>query len=179
MPDLMPYLSQLSLQERPEIMVYGKQAHQNRDIAFYSDVSAGYKYSRQTIKSQPLDNSPDIGGISLMRWLLDTVNAGLGTTFNGILVNRYNTGEDYISAHSDDETALSKGMVAGISFGATRTFRIRDKESKKILLDLPHQSGMLVVMDGADFQKLYTHEIPVQKRIKEQRISVTFRHHLY
>jgi len=30
---------------------------------------------------------------------------------------------------------------------------------------------------GGNFQKLYTHEIPIQKKIKESRISFTFRKH--
>ena len=30
---------------------------------------------------------------------------------------------------------------------------------------------------GGNFQKLYTHEIPIQKKIKEYRISFTFRKH--
>ena len=30
---------------------------------------------------------------------------------------------------------------------------------------------------GGDFQKLYTHEIPIQKKNKEPRISFTFRKH--
>lgn len=35
---------------------------------------------------------------------------------------------------------------------------------------------MLIVMDG-DFQSYYTHEIPIEKNIINDRISLTFRHH--
>lgn len=179
-PDLFPYLSQLPLQIKPEITVWGKPGHQNRDIGFWGE-GEGYRYSRQIIRSTPLDQSPDVGGISLMRWLLESLNQSLGTNFNGILVNRYNNGNDSIGKHSDDESALDKetSMVAGLAYGATRTFRIRDKKTDQILLDYPHQSGTLIVMQGKNFQKRYTHEIPVQKRVMDCRISVTFRHHLH
>jgi len=58
-----------------------------------------------------------------------------------------------------------------------RKFRIRDKSTKKIVLDYDHQPGTLLVMSG-EFQKQFTHEIPIQKKIKDERISITFRHHI-
>jgi alkylated DNA repair dioxygenase AlkB len=176
--ELLPYLEQIKFLNHPPITVYGKHSNQNRNIAFFSDESEGYRYSNQIIKSTPLDDSPKYGDINLLKWLLETVNKTLDTSFNGMLINEYENGTDYIGAHGDNETALSKGKVACISFGATRTFRIRNKATKQILFDLPNKSGMLTVMDGINFQRLYTHEIPVQKKIKDKRISVTFRHHL-
>lgn len=122
----------------------------------------------------PLSSAP------LLQHLLPGVNQSLGTHFNGILVNHYINGEKYIGAHSDDERGLDKGgrnMVAGIAFGAIRKFRIRNKQTKAIVLDYPHTPGTLIVMEG-DFQKEFTHEIPIEKKVKEERISVTFRHHI-
>ena len=40
------------------------------------------------------------------------------------------------------------------------------------------ESGNMVQMSG-NFQKEFTHEIPVEKKIKEERISFTFRRHLH
>ena len=37
---------------------------------------------------------------------LTQVNDIFGANYNGILVNKYKTGDDYISAHSDDEKNL-------------------------------------------------------------------------
>ena len=67
--------------------------------------------------------------------LLAQINDFFGTEYNGILVNKYKTGEDYISAHSDDEKCLNDVGVVAISYGATRKFRIRDKRTKKIVRD--------------------------------------------
>jgi alkylated DNA repair dioxygenase AlkB len=57
------------------------------------------------------------------------------TNYNGILVNKYKSGEDYISKHSDDEKNLDDSGVISISYGATRKFRIRDKKTNVIVKD--------------------------------------------
>ena len=67
-----------------------------------------------------------------LKLLLDYINKKFNSDFNGILVNKYLKGTDYIGRHSDDETGLSNVGVLAISFGAVRKFRIRDKETKKL-----------------------------------------------
>jgi alkylated DNA repair dioxygenase AlkB len=156
------------LQERPEIIVYGKQCKQNRYVSFFSNSSIGYKYSGKLMKSIPVPEP--------MLELLISVNKLLGAEFNGILVNKYMDGNDYISAHSDDEKGLDTIGVVSISYGAERNFRIRNKKDKKIIHnELTTHSSILHM--GGNFQQLYTHEIPIQKKIKEPRISFTFRKH--
>ncbi len=101
--------------------------------------------------------------------LLETTNEIFNTEFNGILVNKYMDGNDYIGAHSDDESGLDSVGVVSISYGAERIFRIRDKINKNILFeDNTTHCGILHM--GGNFQSLYTHEIP--------RISFTFRKHI-
>jgi alkylated DNA repair dioxygenase AlkB len=167
-------LAQLQLVEEPPINIMGKQCHQRRNIGFFSDTSIGYEYSRQTMYSKPLSMAP------VLQHLIPAINTSLSTNFNGVLVNRYINGEKYIGAHSDDEKALDKNgrnMVVGLAYGpGVRTFRIRDKETKKIVLDYLHEPCTLIVMEG-NFQKCFTHEIPMQKRVQGDRISITFRNH--
>lgn len=173
-PDIFDRLKTVPLYEEPPIMIMGRECKQRRNVGFFSDESIGYKYSGQTMKSVPLAEAP------VLQTLLPLLNTSLGTSFNGILVNSYINGEKYLSAHSDDERGLDKNgrnMVAGISFGAIRTFRIRNKQSKSIVLDYQQEPGTLLVMEG-DFQKEFTHEIPIQKKIQNERISITFRHHI-
>jgi alkylated DNA repair dioxygenase AlkB len=156
------------LLEQPEIIVYGKPCRQHRNIGFFSDESIGYNYSKKLMASQPL--SPCLSE------LLATINTMLGTKFNGILVNKYMDGTDYIGAHSDDETGLDGLGVVSISYGAERIFRIRNKNDKTIVCDeVTTHCGILHM--GGNFQRLYTHEIPIQKKIKEPRISFSFRKH--
>lgn len=109
--------------ENPKINIYGKSAIQHRSIGFFSNNSIGYYYSGQLAKSQTLTNNLSI--------LLDKINIKFDSKFNGILVNKYINGNDYIGAHSDDETSLDKCGVVCISYGAVRKFRIKDKITKK------------------------------------------------
>ena len=156
------------LLENPKINIYGKSAIQHRSIGFFSNDSIGYYYSGQLAKSQSLSENLSI--------LLNKINTKFGGKFNGILVNKYINGNDYIGAHSDDETSLDKCGVVCISYGAVRKFRIKNKITKKTIVDIPTISNNILNM-GGDFQKEFTHEIPIEKKIKEVRYSFTFRKH--
>ena len=156
------------LQERPEIIIFGKKCNQQRNVGFFSDKSVGYKYSNKIMESKSLSKS--------MNELLSIINNTMNVEFNGILVNKYIDGNDYISPHSDDEKELDKNGVISISFGAERKFRIRNKKTKDIVLDETTTHCCILHM-GGNFQKLYTHEIPIEKKIKNERISFTFRKH--
>lgn len=152
----------------PEIIVYGRVCKQRRDVSFFSNTSIGYKYSGKTAPSKQLTAN--------LAKLLRSINKLYGAEFNGILVNRYNTGSDYISAHSDDESNLDPIGVVAISYGSSRIFRIRDKKTKTIVNDFYTENNSILHM-GGDFQKEFTHEIPIEKGIIEPRYSFTFRKH--
>lgn len=156
------------LDVRPKIIICGKECNQNRNVGFFSNESIGYKYSNSIAKSKPLGK--------YSKRLLKAINKKFGSNYNGILINKYIDGSDNIGAHSDDESGLDDCGVVAISFGATRKFRIRNKSDKKIVLDVDVDNGSILHM-GGDFQKVYTHEVPVQKKIKETRYSFTFRKH--
>ena len=108
--------------------------------------------------------------------LLDIINNEFGTQFNGILVNKYMDGNDYISAHSDDESGLDLIGIISISYGSERIFRIRKKDTKHIVYDELTTHCSILHM-GGNFQKLFTHEIPIEKKVKGVRYSLTFRKH--
>ena len=152
----------------PEIKIFGKICHQRRCVGFFSNESIGYYYSNQLSKSKSMTES--------LEELLKMVNTIYNTNFNGILINKYQNGNDYISAHSDSEENCDVNGVVAISYGATRKFRIRDKNTKKIIQDFSLNHGDMLIM-GGDFQKEFTHEIPIEKKIKNSRISFTFRKH--
>lgn len=172
-PDFFDQIKSIPLLVEPPIVVFGVQRNQNRNVAFFSDHSTGYKYSGQIMESSPLSDYP------LLQHILQHTNNVLGTKFNGILINSYINGEKSIGAHSDDESSLDKTnkMVASIAYGAIRKFRIRDKSTKKIVLDYQHTPGTLLIMDG-EFQSDFTHEIPKELKVHDERISLTFRYHI-
>ena len=156
------------LLEKPPIKMRGKTVHQQRDVGFISNESIGYYYSGQLAKSKPMKPN--------CLKLIKLINERFGVDNNGILVNRYNGGKNYISDHSDDEKNIDKGGVIAISHGAVRKFRIRDKLTKKIVLDIPTLTNSILHM-GGDFQKEFTHGIPVEKKVEGIRYSLTFRKH--
>ena len=160
--------------EEPEITVYGKKCHQQRDIQFRSDESKGYFYSGQCAEAQPMTPACAL--------LLDAANKICATamgpaSFNAILINRYKNGKKNVGAHSDAEHGLDKRAgVFAMSYGATRKFRIRKKQGKGIAGDFPARHGYALQMKG-EFQKEFTHEIPKEAKVEEERISFTFRKH--
>lgn len=156
--------------KNPKVKVYGKECICHRRVGFFSDASAGYPFAGQIAKSLPLNSHPSLPP------LLDEINTVLHTKFNGILINHYLDGSDYIGKHRDDERTLYNGVVAAISLGESRNFRVRRYCSDEIVANIPTEHGQLLVMDGT-FQKEFTHEIPVQKRVEGGRISLTFRYH--
>lgn len=158
------------LAQKPDIVVYGKACKQQRNVGFFSNESSGYNYSTQTMHSQPMSAELDR--------LLKIINERFHTQYNGILCNEYPDGNHVVGGHSDDERALDPtGGIVAISWGATRIFRIRDKRTKKIVVDVNASHLSVIKMSGQHFQQCYTHEIPKQARVKDKRVSFTFRKH--
>jgi alkylated DNA repair dioxygenase AlkB len=119
-------------------------------------------------KAQPLTEN--------LRLLLNYINNKFESDFNGILVNKYRDGNDYISEHSDNEKEISDKGVISVSYGAVRKFRIRNKITKKIIKNIPTENYQIIEMAG-NFQKEFLHGIPIEKKVKDERISFTFRKH--
>lgn len=156
------------LELKPPIIVWNKTVNQQRDVGFFSNKSIGYHYSNQLSPSKPLTLNLEL--------LLEHVNKMFNSNFNGILINRYTDGLNYIGPHSDDEKNLDASGVIAISYGGERIFRIRDKKTKQIFKDIQIKNLDIIHM-GGDFQKEFTHEIPQTKKFTEPRYSFTFRHH--
>ena len=160
------------LLRHPKFYMYGKERHQRRDVGFFvSDPKIkGYKYSNQSIPSQPLPG--------ILKDFLKHFNEKCKTNHNSILVNRYENGQDYISAHSDDERELvPSANVSSLSLGgkdSTRTFIFKDKKTKKIVKKLELCPGTLVdMLPGC--QKRFTHQINKTQKHRGIRISLTLR----
>ncbi len=158
------------LDVNPEIRIFDKTCHQHRSVGFFSDVSKAYNYSTSKTPSKQL--------LPCLVQLLAYINTKFNSDYNGILINKYANGDDYIGKHSDDEHGLdSRVGVISLSYGAIRKFRIRNKQTGKIEMDIPTDPRKIIQMSGM-FQKEFTHEIPVEKKIKNVRYSMTFRKHV-
>ena len=154
--------------EYPEIIISGKAYQQGRFIGFFSNESEYYYYYNKLSPSKPMTRT--------LSELLIIVNKMYDSNFNGILINKYKNGNDYICANSYNDKNCDLSNVVTISYGATRKFRIRKKNDKKFKTDFKLVSKSMLQM-GGNFQQEFTHEIPIEKRVKTERISFTFRKH--
>lgn len=74
--------------------------------------------------------------------------------------------------HRDNEPEMDTRLIASVSLGASRSFKIRDRQSKESwTLDLDH--GSLLVMEN--MQENYEHSLPRRKKVEGMRINLTFR----
>ena len=169
----------MDIPPHPPLMIHGKACTPKRCTAFFSDVSAGYAYSRITMPSRPLTPELKI----LMGWVSTWLSARVGheVVVNGILVQKYGD-EGAIADHRDDESGLLPGDagVFAISAGAAKPFKVTtwDAAGKRVVA-ADHRTGHAEAlwMGGADFQKVCVHGVRKLKACAGTRVSWTFRCH--
>lgn len=146
------------------IIVYGKRYLQPRLTAWFGE--AGYTYSGLTLAPAPMT--------PLLTQLRATVEELTGHRYNSVLLNYYRDGADSMGMHSDNEPELGpQPAIASLSLGATRTFILRHKTTKRtVKLDLP--DGSLLLMAG-DLQKHWLHGINKTVKPLGARLNLTFR----
>jgi alkylated DNA repair dioxygenase AlkB len=148
------------------INLYGKNTLLPRITSWYGDQGKSYSYSG--INSNPNDWNK---GLIYIKQRLEEV---AGVEFNGVLMNWYRDGEDYLNWHTDDEKELGKNPIIGsVNFGATRDFVIR-KNDKSLKITIPLNHGTLLIMKG-ELQHHWQHSVPKRKKVKDTRINLTFR----
>ena len=109
-----------------------------------------------------------------LREITARVNSKLGSQFNTILLNKYKDGDDCIGYHRDKETGWRPDTgFATLAFGAERDFLLKHEESG-IVETTSHRDGWVLHLPSPMNQE-YLHAVPKRKRVKECRISLTFR----
>lgn len=96
--------------------------------------------------------------------------------FNSVLLNLYRNGNDGVSWHSDREENFGKdAIIASVSFGETRMFRMRHKFRKEIpMIEIPLHHGSFLLMAGTT-QSFWQHQVPKTAKEILPRINLTFR----
>ena len=104
------------------------------------------------------------------------VEAETNFTFNSVLLNLYRNGKDGVGWHSDrTENFGQNQIIASVSFGETRPFRLRHKTRKDLpMLEIPLTHGTLLFMAGTT-QTHWEHHIPKTAKDILPRINLTFR----
>lgn len=153
--------------EQHYIKLFGKTHAQPRLSALYAENESSYTYSG--LKLQPLKYH------SLLENLKEKLKVITPTHFTHCLANLYRDGTDSMGLHADDEKELgSNPVIASVSLGAARKFRLKHRERKGEKQDFLLEHGSLLLMQGPT-QHYWKHELPRTKKPVGPRINLTFR----
>ncbi|MBA8884620.1 alpha-ketoglutarate-dependent dioxygenase AlkB family protein [Dokdonella fugitiva] len=149
------------------LRIFGRDVPTPRLSCWMGDAGAAYTYSGARFTPTPW--TPTVAR------LRDELHERYGLAFNSVLANLYRDGRDTVGWHSDDEAELGpEPVIASLSFGAPRTFRLRARHTRTPALSIELAHGSLLVMEGAT-QRLYQHALPRRAGVTAPRINLTFR----
>jgi alkylated DNA repair dioxygenase AlkB len=107
-------------------------------------------------------------------WMAEVLSDRYRVRFTQIGVNLYRDGSDSVAWHGDRVAReLPEAVVALVSLGATRPFRLRPAGGGPSVLYRPGPGDLLVM--GGSCQRTWQHSVP-KCRGAGPRISVQFRH---
>ena len=152
-----------------KIKFYGKESLVPRLESWHGDEGMSYTYSGIRMDAKPWTKN--------LLVIKESIEPIAKTTFNSVLINYYRDGKDRVAWHSDDEKELGKNpVIASVSLGAERKFKLRHKKYKENQLqhEVFLQSGSLLLMSGST-QHHWLHEIPRTAKPIGPRINLTFR----
>lgn len=145
--------------------IVGRSVPLPRLTAWHGD--AGYRYSG-------IDNPPR-AWTPLLLELRAVAERVADSTFNSVLLNLYRDGSDGMGWHADDERPLGRDpVIASLSFGATRRFRLKHRTEPGLALSLELPPGSCLVMAGV-LQHHWRHALPKTTRPVGPRVNLTFR----
>lgn len=151
------------------IVLFGREVLEPRRVAWYGAPEAAYTYSGRP--NVPLPWTPHLSDLHRR------VEAFVGETFNGVLLNHYRSGQDSMGFHADDEPELGpRPIIASLSLGATRRFVFapKRKAAHERRFEVELDDGSLLVM-GPGVQAHWKHGVPKTTRPVGPRINLTFR----
>ena len=153
--------------QQDQIKFFGKMIDIPRLTAWYGDNDKPYTYSG--IPMQPHPWTPYLLEIK------SKIEKEALVNFSSVLLNRYRDGKDGVAWHCDDERELGINPVIGsVSFGATRTFKLRNLSDKSLVEKVELSHGSFILMKG-ETQHKWEHEIPKTSKPLSERINLTFR----
>jgi alkylated DNA repair dioxygenase AlkB len=153
--------------ERHRLRLFGREVDSPRLSCWIGDADAAYTYSGTRFTPRPWTPA--------CAELREDISALCGERYNSVLCNLYRDGRDSMGWHSDDETELGpQPVIASLSLGAPRRFRLRHRRDPAQRLELDLASGSLLLMAGAT-QRNYRHDLPKSARVAGPRINLTFR----
>ena len=152
--------------QEDEVILFGQKRILSRKVAWMGDNGLTYSYSGTSKTASPW-TAP-------LMSIRERVEKLSGHPFNTCLLNLYHDGSEGMGWHSDDEKTLGRNpVIASVSFGAERIFKLKHRKSKEVVSVLLEQ-GSLLIMKG-ETQHHWVHTMPNTKRVTTPRINLTFR----
>ena len=149
-----------------EAIIFGKRIITKRKVAWYSDTTFSYTYSKTTKEAL-------VWTAELLQ-LKKIIERKTGETYNSCLLNLYHSGDEGMGWHSDGEKELKKnGAIASVSLGAERKFAFKHKETKEVVSQVLAHGSVLVMKDQT--QSHWLHRLPPTTRVSTARVNLTFR----
>ena len=149
------------------IKIFGKEIMQPRLTAWYGNSDKPYTYSGITM--HPVLWTPALLAIKRKIEVVAQVE------FTSALLNLYRDGKDSMGWHRDNENELGiNPVIASVSFGASRIFKLRLYENKGISKSMELGDGSFLLMQG-ETQHYWEHHIPKTDKPVGERINITFR----
>ena len=148
-----------------ELNVFGRKLVP-RLTAYYGTFP--YRYSGT---DHPARELPEVL-TAIQQGIAATQKAHCNTELNSVLCNQYRDGNDSMGWHRDNEPEIDPTCIASVSFGGTRRFKLRHRESREVV-DLELESGSLLLM--LDCQNEWEHCLPKTKQPAAPRVNLTFR----
>lgn len=169
---LFSYLSSLEIEYHKHYKRFNQIVKVPRGQASFTlsdDIHYDYKSNKVSAGSPP-----NTVMCETLKSITARVNAALKTNFNTILMNVYKDGEDCIGYHRDREANWAKGTgFATLAFGAERDFQVKHEASGEVT-NVLHKDGHVLHMPHP-MNSEYLHGVPKRKKVKDCRISLTFR----
>jgi alkylated DNA repair dioxygenase AlkB len=153
--------------QQEEIVLFGRRHLVPRLVAWHGDPGSAYAYSGTAHEPHPW--TPTLTAIR------QRIEALTDHTFNSVLLNLYRNGSDGMGWHTDDEPELGRNpVIASVSFGATRRFKLRHRKRRAAVTTLELTHGSLLLMAG-NTQHAYVHAVPKTAVVSGERINLTYR----
>lgn len=142
--------------------------------AWYGPID--YAYSGVVMRANKISDVPIIS--AAYKHISDSILKpnGIEDTSDCFLVNKYRDGKDSVGEHSDNEPEVDQtSPIITLSTGQTRTMLIREASKSGNAIAIRLKPGSVLIMQGSDFQKKFSHQIPKDPSSTLPRISITYR----
>ncbi|GCE22129.1 alpha-ketoglutarate-dependent dioxygenase AlkB family protein [Dictyobacter kobayashii] len=163
---LLAEIEQLPRQQE-RIQLYGKWYEQPRLTAW-----EGMSW---TAESGYREQVPAPDWTPMFVALRDQLGTEFEIPFNAVLINEYRGGADSIGWHADNDPLIDQRVIASLSIGGERVFKIRSKRDHSKIYQVPLGNGDLLIMHNA--QTHWEHSIAKTKKNVATRFNLTFRHY--